>query len=104
VWDLCSPIVPDRLRRFQSVICQATLEHIKDPVQVMRNLSTALEPGGHLYVQTHTPAFHYHGYPRDYLRYFPDWFEDIGPSIGTLELSELLCLDGHAFAVYRRLA
>jgi hypothetical protein len=102
LWDLCSPIIPETLRQFESVICQATLEHILDPAQVMRNLSAILESSGMLYLQTHTPAFHYHGYPRDYLRYFPDWFHDITTTVGTLELVELLCVDGHAFAAYRK--
>jgi SAM-dependent methyltransferase len=102
VWDLCSLSVPTDLRDFDSVICQATLEHVWDPVQLMRNLSAVLNDGGTLYVQTHTPAFHYHAYPKDYLRYFPEWFTDVGETVGTLKLLELLCVDGHAFAVYRK--
>lgn len=102
VWDLCSDSVPDAVTGMQSIVCQATLEHIKDPVQVMRNLSAALEPGGMLYIQTHTPAYHYHGWPRDYLRYFPDWFLDICTTVTDLALVELLCVDGHAFAAYRK--
>jgi len=70
----------------------------------MKNLALALDPGGMLYIQTHTPAYHYHGYPRDYLRYFPDWFVDIASTVGTIELVELLCIDGHAFAAYRKQA
>lgn len=104
VWDLCSDELPEGVRGVQSVICQATLEHIQDPVQVMKNLALALEPGGMLYIQTHTPAYHYHGYPRDYLRYFPDWFVDIAGTVGTIDLVELLCIDGHAFAAYRKRA
>lgn len=104
VWDLCSPELPKEFEGgFSSVINQATMEHIMDPAQVMRNLSNVLRPGGLLYMQTHTPAFAYHGYPKDYLRYFPDWFQDIGGFLKTLSLVELLCLDGHAFAVYRRI-
>jgi len=104
VWNLCSPDVPVEFRgAFASIVCQATLEHVPDPVQTLRNLATALRPGGMLYVQTHTPAYRYHGYPCDYLRYFPDWFKDVGGVLGTLGLVELLCLDGHAFAAYRRL-
>jgi len=54
-------------------------------------------------MKTHTPAYQYHGYPKDYLRYFPDWFKDVGGVLGNLALVELLCLDGHAFAAYRHL-
>jgi SAM-dependent methyltransferase len=103
VWDLCSTAPPDGHREaFSSVICQATLEHVLDPVQALRNLAGVLHPGGMLYVQTHTSAYPYHGYPRDHLRYFPDWFQDVGDLLGTLSLVELLCVDGHAFAAYRR--
>lgn len=101
VWDLCSAEVPHEARGANSIVCQATLEHIIDPVRAMRNLTEALEPAGMLYVQTHTPAYHYHGWPKDYLRYFPEWFEDIAGVVG-LELVELLCVDGHAFAAYRK--
>ena len=101
VWDLCSAHVPDEARGSNSIICQATLEHIIDPVQVMRNLTEALEPEGMLYVQTHTPAYPYHGWPKDYMRYFPEWFEDIA-GVVRLQLVELLCVDGHAFAAYRK--
>lgn len=102
VWDLCSERPPESLVGFQSIICQATLEHVLDPVQVLRNFSSILSEGGYLFVQTHTPAYVYHPYPRDYLRYQPDWFEDIEKLVRTLKLVELLCVDGHAFAVYRR--
>ena len=103
VWDLCNEHPPSELTTFGSVICQATLEHVVDPIQVMRNLSAVLSDGGFLYIQTHTPAYFYHPYPRDYLRYQPDWFEDVVKIVQSLTLIELLCVDGHAFAIYRRL-
>lgn len=103
VWDLCSQSVPERLiQKFDSVICQATLEHVIDPVQVMRNLSHTLKSGGLMYIQTHTPGYHYHAYPEDHVRYFPDWFKRIAEHLKTLELVELLCANSHAFAVYRK--
>jgi SAM-dependent methyltransferase len=99
VWDLCAAQTHPALGQYDSIVCQATLEHVLDPIQALRNLAALLNPGGHILVQTHTPAFHYHAYPRDYLRYFPDWFADAGSIVG-LDLVELLCVDGHAFAVY----
>lgn len=102
VWDLCSPSPPASLSNFNSVVCQATLEHVIDPMQVLRNLAAILNKDGHLFLQTHTPGFKYHPYPRDYLRYQPDWFEDVSKHIPHLSLIELLCVDGHAFAVYKR--
>ena len=102
VWDLCSLNIPNNLSEFTSIVNQATLEHIKDPVQVVRNLVKILNENSYLYLQTHTPAFYYHGYPKDYLRYFPDWFIDLPQSIENIHLVELLCFDGHAFAVYKK--
>lgn len=102
VWDLCSLVIPVELNQFNSVICQATLEHVIDPIRVISNLVEVIEPQGLLYIQTHTPAFHYHGYPRDYLRYFPDWFIDIPKILGNIDLLDLLCVDGHVFAVYKK--
>lgn len=101
-WDLCSLDVPVKLNNFTSVINQATLEHVSDPVQVIRNLVEVLESDGLLYLQTHTPAFKYHGYPRDYLRYFPDWFIDLPQILNSIYLLELLCIDGHVFAVFKK--
>jgi hypothetical protein len=102
VWDLCSSKIPEELNCFSSVINQATLEHIKDPVQVLQNLVEVTKSKGYLFLQTHTPAFYYHGYPKDYLRYFPDWFIDLPETLSSIDLVELLCFDGHAFAVYQK--
>ena len=101
VWDLCSTDVPDDVRGVNSVICQATLEHIIDPVQAVRNLTTALEPEGMLYVQTHTPGVSLSRLAQGLPAAFPEWFRDIagGCRVGVVQL---LCVDGHAFAAYRK--
>jgi SAM-dependent methyltransferase len=103
VWNLYEP-VPDALAgaRFDSIVTQATMEHLLDPMGVLRKLGSLLRPGGHLYVHTHTPLFPYHGWPRDYVRFFPDWFRDVGLVIPEVELVELHCAAGHAFAAYRK--
>lgn len=102
-WNLYEP-PPQALRpgSFDSVICQATLEHIHDPVAVLARLATLLAEGGVVYLHTHTPGFVYHPFPRDYLRFHPDWFEDVPMSIPSLELLELFCVAGHAFSAFRR--
>jgi SAM-dependent methyltransferase len=103
VWNLYEPI-PEELAtmQFGSVICQATLEHLLDPVGVLRKLAALLADDGHLYLHTHTPLFPYHGWPKDYLRFFPEWFRDVSLLIPEIEVIELCCVAGHAIAAYRR--
>jgi SAM-dependent methyltransferase len=103
VWNLYEPI-PEELaaKQFGSVVCQATVEHLLDPVGVLRKLTALLAHGGHLYLHTHTPLFPYHGWPKDYLRFFPEWFQDVGLLIPEIEAVEVYCVAGHAFAAYRK--
>ena len=88
--------------QFSGVICQATFEHLLDPVAVLRKLVGVLEDGGHLFLHTHTPLFPYHEWPSDYVRFFPDWFRDVGQLIPEAEVIEIYCGQGHAFAAYRK--
>ncbi len=103
LWNLYDPITDAVLAmQFNSVICQATLEHLLDPVGVLKKLAMLLVNGGHIYLHTHTPLFPYHGWPKDYLRFFPEWFRDVSLLIPDIEAVEVYCLAGHAFAAYRK--
>jgi len=56
---------------FQCIECDAVLEHVQHPDQVMRELSRVLTQGGYLHLVT--PFCHpFHQYPRDYRRFTPD--------------------------------
>jgi SAM-dependent methyltransferase len=102
VWDICTPI-PKKLRglRFDSIICQATLEHVADPMQAMRSFFSLLNEGGYVYV--HVPSeFPLHRYPVDCLRFYEDWFKVLPNYIKSLELKFLHKEKGHIFACYRR--
>lgn len=102
LWNLYEAVPPALASlRFGSVVCQATFEHLMDPVGVLRKLAGLVAEGGYVYLHTHTPLYGYHGWPRDYLRYFPDWFRDVPQVIPEIELVELFCVEGHAFAAYR---
>ena len=60
---------PDRL--FQRVECDAVLEHVEHPEQVVAEILRVLAPGG--YAHFVVPFCHpFHEYPRDYRRYTPD--------------------------------
>lgn len=59
------PFPPDV---FERVECDAVLEHVGNPEQVMKEIERVLAPGG--YAHLVTPFCHpYHAYPRDYRRY-----------------------------------
>lgn len=100
LWNLYED-PPSQLKQpgFNSIVCQATMEHIHDPIGVLRRLVGLLEHTGYLYIHTHTPGFQYHSFPRDYLRFYPDWFQDIPLTIPDVEVVEIHCVDGYAFCV-----
>lgn len=109
-YDLCDRNLPINVLKFDSVVCQATLEHIYDPFSAMYNMINLLNKDGILTIHTHTPTYPYHAYPRDYLRFHPDWFQDMPQLIGNVELLELFDagvdedkLSGHIFSCYKKL-
>jgi hypothetical protein len=77
-WDVCkAPPTGLAAHRFDSIICQSLLEHVIDPTAAMYNMIALLSENGHLYVQTHSPSFGIHRYPRDYVRFNIDYFQDL---------------------------
>ena len=88
--------------KFNSIICQATFEHLMDPVAVLKKLADLLSKDGYLYMHTHTPLYPYHACPRDYIRFNHDWFVDVPQIVTTLDLEEMHAEAGHIFACYRK--
>jgi SAM-dependent methyltransferase len=101
-FSLCDRNLAYHLPKFDVVLCQATLEHIYDPFTAMFNMAGLLNKNGVVLIHTHTPGFFYHPYPRDYLRYHPDWFIDLPEFIPNIELLELFDGNGHIFSAYRK--
>jgi SAM-dependent methyltransferase len=61
---------------FQRVECDAVLEHVRNPEQVMREIGRVLAPGGYAHIVT--PFCHpFHEYPKDYRRFTPDGLKEI---------------------------
>jgi SAM-dependent methyltransferase len=61
---------------FQRVECDAVLEHVRDPRQVMREIRRVLAPGG--YAHLVTPFCHpFHEYPKDFRRFTIDGLKEI---------------------------
>lgn len=66
---------------FQRVECDAVLEHVRSPADVMAEMTRVLAPGGYLHLVT--PFCHpFHEYPRDYRRFTPDGLKELaGPEL-----------------------
>lgn len=72
---------PDAI--FQRVECDAVLEHVRDPAQVMREIVRVLAPGG--YAHLVTPFCHpFHEYPKDYRRFTLDGLKELAGPLETV--------------------
>jgi hypothetical protein len=54
------------------------LEHLLNPYKHLCDLLSMLTQEGYLIIQTVCPGYPYHRYPVDTLRFYPDWFEEVG--------------------------
>lgn len=86
---------------FNSIICQATFEHLLDPVGVLKKLVSIANNGANIYLHTHLPLYPHHSWPSDYLRFYPEWFKDVCMLIPEITLYESFAYQGHIFALYR---
>jgi len=72
--------LPFRCGQFQRVECDAVLEHVRDPLQVVREIERVLAPGG--YAHLVTPFCHpFHEYPKDYRRFTLDGLKELAGSM-----------------------
>jgi SAM-dependent methyltransferase len=108
VWDVCFPS-PEQLAAgtFSSIVSNALMEHLIDPTAAFANMLLLLKPTGYLYALTHTPSFPLHRYPRDYVRFHHDYFEDLPKYLArrynlTIELKELWSRRGQVVVCYQR--
>jgi SAM-dependent methyltransferase len=68
--------LPFRAGLFQRVECDAVLEHVRRPEQVIREIERVLAPGGYLHLVT--PFCHpFHEYPMDYRRFTVDGLKEL---------------------------
>ena len=76
--DFESPADMDRFtphRPFGTVLILNVLEHTFDPIRVLDNARTLVQPGGHLVVLTPT-VWPLHNYPMDAWRLMPNFYEE----------------------------
>jgi len=73
---------------YDIIINHSVIEHVYAPYLAMLNMSNALKSGGYLITGTHPPAFRYHQFPRDYIRFVIDWWYDLPQFIADIELYE----------------
>ena len=60
--------LPFKSQVFDSIICQAVLEHVSNPNKVVDEMLRVLKPKGHVFVEV--PFIQgYHADPDDYQRY-----------------------------------
>lgn len=75
--------LPFRGALFQRIECDAVLEHVCSPEQVMREIERVLAPGG--YVHVVTPFCHpFHEYPRDYRRFTIDGLKQLAQGLEVI--------------------
>ena len=101
-YDLCLPNVNlSQVGPFNVLIAQSLLEHIIDPVQLMKNLSNVVTPGGIIVVFTHNVLMPLHRYPIDTLRFHTDYFLNLGRYIG-MNYEYCKNVGNGVYAVYRK--
>jgi hypothetical protein len=101
-YDLCLPNV--NLRQaglFNVVILQSLLEHVIDPVQLIKNLSNIVVSGGIIIIFTHNVLMPLHQYPIDTLRFHTDYFLNLGKYIG-MDYEYSKNSGNGVYAVYRK--
>ncbi len=71
-----------------TVTCNAVLEHVRNPADLVAEMARVLKPGG--YAQLMVPfVFPFHAYPVDYQRYSPSGILELSRAFEKIELSVL---------------
>jgi SAM-dependent methyltransferase len=69
---------------FQRIECDAVLEHVRRPEQVMREIERVLAPGAYAHVVT--PFCHpFHEYPKDYRRFTLDGLKQMAGAMEVID-------------------
>lgn len=63
--------------KFDIIFSQAQLEHLTRPDNFLLNCLNLLKEDGFIILMTQGTKFEYHNFPRNYMHFFKDYFEDI---------------------------
>ena len=86
--------MPFAEKQFDTVLCNAVLEHVVDAESSIRELARVVKPGGHVVVAV--PFLQpFHACPTDYRRYTNDGLADLGQRAG---LDVVCILPAHSIA------
>jgi SAM-dependent methyltransferase len=99
-WDISSES-KDLPEHFDHIICQAVLEHVKDPVASIKNLATNLNLNGYMYLHSHGPDFPYHPYPIDCYRFQRDGILALA-ELANLKIVDMLWTSRHWFMLLKQ--
>ena len=83
------------------VVTQAILEHLLNPYKHLQDLCSLAMKNGYVLIHTVMPGFHYHRYPIDSVRFFPDWFEEMAKRL-DLRIVKKRIRDTHIFYLYQK--
>ena len=96
-WDITKPITLS----FDWIVCQAVLEHVKDPVAAVKNMTNALTDNGFLMLHSHGPKFKEHRHPIDCYRFFRDGVLALA-ELAELEIIDILWTEAHWFLLGKK--
>lgn len=93
---------PADLPKVDLIASHAMIEHVIDPYKHIKDCYALLKPGGYMIFHTVMPGFQYHRHPVDCVRYFPDWFEEVGKRLGATIISKSISTDTHIVYAYQK--
>lgn len=101
-WDIVQPYEGlSSPFEFNWIICQAVLEHVKDPVRAVQNLVKVLRQSGFLYLHSHGPSFGEHRHPIDCWRFLRDGVLALAEQSGA-RIVDMLYTDAHWFLLLQK--
>lgn len=88
IGDIHNLPVPDE--SVKAIICSSVLEHVRDPLQAMREMHRILVPGGRmfLYIPSTYPYHARPGHYPDYWRFFKDTLEELATGFTELHIEK----------------
>lgn len=94
--------IPIIEKEIDLILSQAMFEHLLNPYKHLQDLTNLITKKGHIIIHTVMPGFHYHRYPIDSVRFFPDWFEETANRF-RLKIIRKRMNNTHIFYMYKKI-